>query len=203
MYVQDTFQGSGTGIWIGPFSFTGQICSSPTQLGANLITSSSASLTWSNNVPGVSLFSIEWGLQGFTQGVGIPVNNIQSPYVLSGLSPATSYDYYVKTNCGANNSSSWAGPFTFTTLSTAGLVENDINSLISPNPFNDEFTLTYPKIHNEEFKITNAMGCDISYQAIFLNEHQVKIIISNDQHHIIFLRVNSTLGTKSFKIVQN
>jgi hypothetical protein len=36
--------------------------------------------------------------------------------------------------------------------------------------------------------------------AIFLNEHQVKIIISNDQHHIIFLRVNSTLGTKSFKI---
>ncbi len=203
MYVQDTCQGSGTGIWIGPFSFTGQICLSPSQLGANPITSSSASLIWTNNVPGVSLFSIEWGLQGFTQGVGIPVNNIQSPYVLSGLSPTTTYDYFVKTNCGTNNSSSWAGPYTFTTLSNVGLVEDEFNTSISPNPFNEEFILSFPNILNEEFKITDALGSEISYRAFYLNENQVKITTSNVQNQIIFLKVKSALGTNSFKIVKN
>jgi hypothetical protein len=203
MYVQDTCQGSSSGIWTGPFTFTGQICSSPSQLGAIQITSSSATLTWTNNVPGVSLFSIEWGLQGFPQGVGIPVNNVQSPYLLSGLSPATSYDYYVKTNCGSSNSSSWAGPFTFTTLSTAGLVENDMSSFISPNPFNDEFTVTYPNIKNEKFAIYDALGKEINYNVVYLNENQLKISITNDQNLIIFLQVKTTLDSKSYKIVKN
>jgi len=203
MYVQDTCQGSSSGIWTGPFTFTGQICSSPSQLGAIQITSSSATLTWTNNVPGVSLFSIEWGLQGFPQGVGIPVNNVQSPYLLSGLSPATSYDYYVKTNCGSSNSSSWAGPFTFTTLSTAGLVENDMSSFISPNPFNDEFTVTYPNIKNEKFAIYDALGKEINYNVVYLNENQLKISITNDQNLIIFLQVKTTFDSKSYKIVKN
>jgi hypothetical protein len=203
MYVQDTCQGSSSGIWTGPFTFTGQICSSPSQLGAIQITSSSATLTWTNNVPGVSLFSIEWGLQGFPQGVGIPVNNVQSPYLLSGLSPTTSYDYYVKTNCGSSNSSSWAGPFTFTTLSTAGLVENDMNSFISPNPFNDEFTFTYPNIKNEKFAIYDALGKEINYNVVYLNENQLKISVTNVQNLIIFLQVKTTLDSKSYRIVKN
>ncbi len=203
MYVQDTCQGSGAGIWFGPFTFTGQICSSPTQLGAIQITSSAATLTWTNNVPGVNLFSIEWGLQGFTQGVGIPVNNVPLPYVLSGLSQATTFDYYVKTICGANNSSSWAGPFTFTTLSSAGVLENEVSASISPNPFKEECTLTYPNIHIEEFRLFDALGRDIPFKAIYLNENQVKIITNNEQNQLILLQVKSALGIKSFKIINN
>ena len=201
LYVQDTCQGSGAGIWFGPFAFTGQICSSPTQLGATQITSSAATLTWTNNVPGVNLFSIEWGLQGFTQGVGIPVNNVQLPYVLSGLSQATSFDYYVKTICGANNSSSWAGPFTFTTLSSAGVGENEMNASISPNPFKDEFTLTFPNIHNEEFNLCDALGRKIPFKSIYLNENQVKIITNIEQNQLILLQVKSASDTKSFRII--
>jgi hypothetical protein len=59
MYVQDTCAGVGSGLWIGPFSFTAEQCQSPTQLNAIEIGSSSAKLTWTNNVTGLNLFSIE------------------------------------------------------------------------------------------------------------------------------------------------
>ncbi|MDR3678761.1 MAG: GEVED domain-containing protein, partial [Flavipsychrobacter sp.] len=35
---------------------------------------------------------------------------------ISSLSPITSYSFYVRANCSATDSSSWAGPLTFTTL---------------------------------------------------------------------------------------
>ena len=37
-----------------------------------------------------------------------------NPYSLSGLSEGTAYDFWVQADCGAD-SSSYAGPFTFTT----------------------------------------------------------------------------------------
>jgi hypothetical protein len=201
MYVQDTCPGVGSGLWIGPFSFTAEQCQSPTQLNAIEIGSSSAKLTWTNNVPGLNLFSIEWGLTGFPQGVGIPVNNVQLPHVLSGLSPATTYDYYVKSNCGQNNSSSWAGPYTFTTLSNVGLEENELNALVSPNPFNEEFTLTFPNISSEEIQILDLMGRNLSFSTSFLNENQVKIKLENSRNQVLFLKLNSISTTKTLKIV--
>jgi len=201
MYVQDTCAGVGSGLWIGPFSFTAEQCQSPTQLNAIEIGSSSAKLTWTNNVTGLNLFSIEWGLTGFPQGVGIPVNNVQLPYVLSGLSPATTYDYYVKSNCGQNNSSAWAGPYTFTTLSNVGLEENELDAMVSPNPFNEEFTLTFPNISNQEIQILDLMGRNVSFSASYLNENQVKIKVLNSRNQMLLLKLNSTSTSKTLKIV--
>jgi hypothetical protein len=201
MYVQDTCAGVGSGLWIGPFSFTAEQCQSPTQLNAIEIGSSSAKLTWTNNVTGLNLFSIEWGLTGFPQGVGIPVNNVQLPYVLSGLSPATTYDYYVKSNCGQNNSSSWAGPHTFTTLSNVGIDENELVVNIAPNPFNEEFTLTFPNISNEEIQILDLVGRNVSFSASYLNENQVKIKVENSRNQVLLLKLNSTSTSKTLKIV--
>ena len=201
MYVQDTCAGVGSGLWIGPFSFTAEQCQSPTQLNAIEIGSSSAKLTWTNNVTGLNLFSIEWGLTGFPQGVGIPVNNVQLPYVLSGLSPATTYDYYVKSNCGQNNSSSWAGPHTFTTLSNVGIDENDLVVNVAPNPFNEEFTLTFPNISNEEIQILDLVGRNVSFYASYLNENQVKIKVLNSRNQVLLLKLNSISTSKTLKIV--
>ena len=201
MYVQDTCAGVGSGLWIGPFSFTAEQCQSPTQLNAIEIGSSSAKLTWTNNVTGLNLFSIEWGLTGFPQGVGIPVNNVQLPYVLSGLSPATTYDYYVKSNCGQNNSSSWAGPHTFTTLSNVGFYENELVLNVAPNPFNEEFTLTFPNISNEEIHILDLVGRNVSFSASYLNENQVKIKVENSRNQVLLLKLNSISTSKTLKIV--
>lgn len=73
------------------------------------ITSSSADLLWSD--ANGSLWSLEYGLQGFTPGSGTVVSGITSPnYNLMGLAPSTPYSYYVTSNC-----SGIGGPYNFTT----------------------------------------------------------------------------------------
>lgn len=46
-------------------------------------------------------WEIEYGLAGFTPGTGTPVLNVTvNPYTLTGLTPSTAYNFYVKANCG-------------------------------------------------------------------------------------------------------
>ena len=88
-------------------------------------TSTSVSLSWAN-VPGtVPLKSkIIWGPQGFlnsTGATGTVVNQINSPYTVSGLSPNTYYDFYVQDSCGGGNFSALIGPLTIKTLCVSAL----------------------------------------------------------------------------------
>jgi len=46
---------------------------------------------------------------------GTPVANVNSPFSISGLASSTTYDLYVRKNCGAGNVSAWVGPTTFNT----------------------------------------------------------------------------------------
>lgn len=62
-----------------------------------------------------SVWNIEYGVAGFSQGNGREVRRISNPHSLSGLSPNTSYDYYIQADCGGQDESLWAGPFHFTT----------------------------------------------------------------------------------------
>ncbi len=92
-------------------------CPAPSSQTASNITASSAELNWTQSGnPGS--WDIEWGPSGFTQGSGTLISGIAShPYTLSGLSPATTYDWYVRANCSntGDGFSSWTGPQTFTT----------------------------------------------------------------------------------------
>src|SRR5690606_23409883 len=48
-----------------------------------------------------------------------------NPYELTGLTAATAYDFYVRTDCGADDTSDvsvWVGPFSFNTLCDATAV---------------------------------------------------------------------------------
>jgi hypothetical protein len=91
-------------------------CYTPGGLTATNITKNSALLQWNNPA---ELFDIEWGTQGFT-----PTNNPSIGFeavsgnsaLLQGLNSSTSYEYYLRSNCGEGQVSNWAGPFTFTTL---------------------------------------------------------------------------------------
>ncbi|MDC0118997.1 right-handed parallel beta-helix repeat-containing protein, partial [Schleiferiaceae bacterium] len=88
---------------------------------ASNITSSSADLTWSYT--GTNCFNVEYGPAGFIQGTGVGAllgtidTNVTAPYSLTGLSPNTSYDFYVQNCC----SGTWEGPFTFQTECTGPL----------------------------------------------------------------------------------
>lgn len=89
-------------------------CLPATALSASSIGSDSALLGWTENNSSTS-WQIEWGASGFTQGTGTTVITGNNPYSLTGLSPATAYDWYVRSICGPADTSSWSIVNTFTT----------------------------------------------------------------------------------------
>ncbi|MEI7596789.1 MAG: DUF5018 domain-containing protein [Bacteroidota bacterium] len=104
--------------WAGPYTFkTLSSCFNPANLEATNITTNSASLNWTLG-SSESQWIIEWGNSGFTLGAGTTINTSSKPYSLTGLQESTSYSFYVKANCGNGKLSSFAGPYTFSTLSS-------------------------------------------------------------------------------------
>ncbi len=101
---------------VGPVNFTTALtCQTPTSLGIANLTSSSVDLSWTAG-GSETMWDVEYGTAGFTQGAGTMVTGTTTnPHSLMGLSSNTSYDYYVRADCGANGTSPWAGPFNFST----------------------------------------------------------------------------------------
>ena len=69
---------------------------------------------------GVS-FNIEYDTTGYIQGNGTLTTSLVDSVELTSLTPNTNYDVYVQNNCtgAGNGSSTWSGPYTFTTLCSA------------------------------------------------------------------------------------
>ncbi len=97
-------------------SDTPPTCPDPSELGV-VTTQTSADLSWTENGSAMN-WDIEWGTEGFTP-TGTPTidDTSDNPYNLMSLMPGTSYDFYVRADCGGDTSN-WIGPFTFLTLFT-------------------------------------------------------------------------------------
>ena len=94
-------------------------CPVPSNGQTTNITKHSADLSWTAGGT-ESAWNIEYGPTGFTQGNGTVVNASSNPYTLTGLTPGVMYDWYVQADCGGGDSSTWAGPYSFTTLPGCG-----------------------------------------------------------------------------------
>ncbi|MGH1336472.1 MAG: fibronectin type III domain-containing protein [Aureispira sp.] len=89
-------------------------CLTPNQLAANNITGTTADLTWA--IAGMPMsWEVTYGASGAPAGSGVTATTMTNMYNATGLSGATSYDYYVRAICGPGDTSAWAGPFAFTT----------------------------------------------------------------------------------------
>lgn len=95
-------------------------CPSPFNLHTTLISTNSAMANWSSGGDAVS-WDLIWGTTGFDpENSGTLVENLPATnFQLAGLSPLTSYDFYVRSNCSDELSSAWSGPASFTTLCSA------------------------------------------------------------------------------------
>jgi hypothetical protein len=91
-------------------------CMVPTALTAGNLTFQSAELSWTPGTFG-NQWEILYGFHGFNPATGgTLIQGITSkPYTLGGLSPSTTYDFYVRTVCNGELSV-WSAPKTFTTL---------------------------------------------------------------------------------------
>lgn len=91
-------------------------CPQPSNLSITNIATTLATANWSAGGT-ETLWDLEYGLNGFTQGEGTVVTNLNAPnYLFTSLLPGTTYQFYVKANCSISDQSFWSGPYTFTTF---------------------------------------------------------------------------------------
>jgi hypothetical protein len=100
-------------------TFTAQSCFKPTAftyLAAP--TTTEVNFGWTAPVSGgaPSGYEIEYGETSFIQGSGTTVNVTDPSVILSGLTPSSVYDFYIRSRCSATDTSIWVGPITFNTV---------------------------------------------------------------------------------------
>jgi hypothetical protein len=95
------------------FGVVPESCPPPETLSASMITTATASLSWSE--PGeATTWEYQIGLEGYTPAAtGTPTG--VNPLMVVGLSANTSYDFYVRAVCGDGFFSDWSGPAGFVT----------------------------------------------------------------------------------------
>jgi len=87
-------------------------CPAPTALTATSITTTTANLAWTES-GSATLWQYEYDTTGFTQGTGTIDTTSSNPKGITGLTAATSYEFYVRAICGAGDTSTWSGPYSF------------------------------------------------------------------------------------------
>lgn len=90
-------------------------CSRPTDLSYNSPgTLTTNTVSWVSPDAGTN-FILEYGPYNFTPGTGTTVNVTGSSYTIGSLTDSSVYDYYVKKDCGAGNTSISSYPSSFAT----------------------------------------------------------------------------------------
>lgn len=89
-------------------------CFDPINVSVDMVSDTTATISWTDGTGAVST-NIEVVTAGTTPtGVATDVTST-NPYTITGLNPATDYEFYIQADCGANGTSAWVGPFAFTT----------------------------------------------------------------------------------------
>ncbi len=109
--------GGGQGL---PFEIYGTevaaTCPFPINIIATNVEDVSADIGWTET-GSATTWDIEFGAAGFSP-TGTPTNIgvTTNPFSFTGLTAGTSYDFYVRADCGSGDYSLWTGPYTFNTL---------------------------------------------------------------------------------------
>lgn len=109
------WSGGFTGdIAVDEFQVYDDPCPKPTNLSAGTATKNSISLSWTSG--GATNWQIEYGPAGFSPGSGTIVSANSNPFVVTGLTASSYYDFYVRDSCSATDVSLWTGPVLASTL---------------------------------------------------------------------------------------
>jgi hypothetical protein len=106
---------------MGAYEYAAPACLTPTGLTSSPVSTTSQSVSWTcAGCPGT--FNVEYGPAGFTLGTGTVIANATNPQVITGLTAATNYQFYVTQNCGGSASTAAS----FTTLAVAPTANTNI-----------------------------------------------------------------------------
>lgn len=134
LYVKTNCGADGQSVWSPKIDFTTTVaCPAPTAGVSSGVTAYSATLGWTST--GTD-FEINWGTGTFTAGAGPNTETGVSgnSFTFSNsLAQNTTYRWFIRRNCGTDEFSTWAGPFTFTTTLACPVPTAGLSSGITPN----------------------------------------------------------------------
>ncbi len=121
-----TYQISSSGAQLfadGPNPFVGLAfthqcggCDPAGNLTTTNITATTVDVGWTPAGGNPTNWIIEYGLTGFSPGTGTSITTATNPLPLTGLTPGSTYDFYVSSICSSGDTSLQTGPATFSTL---------------------------------------------------------------------------------------
>ena len=96
-------------------------CPRPNNIVATNITATNADIAWNDRASALQ-WQLEYTPHGFGVGSGTRITAVTNPVSLTGLQPSTSYDVYIRSICGAGDTSQWSVPYLFNTLQNPATV---------------------------------------------------------------------------------
>lgn len=133
------------GAWSDTLWFSTDGCETVQQVGTAAVGATTATIVW-QTAEGQERWLLNYGPQGFLQGEGIE-REVAAPLgdgvQLTGLSPRTTYDLYVRALCTEDIQSDWSPVFTFTTDTLTDILAVDVGRapVVYPNPCSSSATI--------------------------------------------------------------
>ena len=159
---------NGVSLWSGPRAFsTVPTCPAPTVLTTSSVLATSVQLNWTSFAPSASWQVLALPCGSPTPGAGTTgwVAVTTNPYVLTGLTPTTCYDFYVRGVCSPTDISFWSASASATTqalppvcggnyVDAAGPTANYVNNsdstvTICPTIAGQQVTVTFTNFNTE------------------------------------------------------
>lgn len=112
-YIRTKCADDDYSVWVGPVSPGIELvtCTAPTNVSAVRLATDATkvTVTWVGAPDGNS-WQVQYGNAGFTIGSGTILASATQSKVVTNLLATASYDFYVRSNCDANQNSTWVGP---------------------------------------------------------------------------------------------
>jgi hypothetical protein len=123
----------------------GPTCFLPTGLSVDSVTQTEATLSWTAPAQGTA--PVSYNVEVVTAGTAptgtATDTGVTSPFIKTGLSTGTAYDFYVSSDCGAGDTSSYEGPVSFTTTPGCGDTLYDTGGSTGDYSANEDYTITF------------------------------------------------------------
>jgi hypothetical protein len=169
MWANDGGGGSNPPVAIDNVEVYLNPCAAPQNIFATSVGTTTIDLDWVDIAPAIS-WQVEYGPQGYSLGTGTLMNVVSHPVTVTGLDTLTTYDFYVRPICSANDTGRWSVTATFGTSLCDNATTVATGSESSPNttyyaPVNNYYRYTLSETIVDSAEIGGPM--DIEYIAYY------------------------------------